>query len=294
MRVNTGARELTCGKSKRHLTGPNRLVYYDVYRFCLSPTSPLTKGSYGIPGNYFDGSWRPGKITQPTHIRARYVMRGLDNPVPVSTDIQTPPITQRFGLLVAPGVFKPMATPTPSRCATRIANQRSFAYPSASAPPHASRSRPRAFLSQSLVCLRPRHVSSSVLSTSESSPMSTCPRLLLIILNCLSFELDCHYRFPPVGRKSISMIGHVYRSLHCGPRVSRHKLTLSLSPHYNTSRVPHFYLFIFYLISLIADGPHRYHPACGHKRSSHLSPVHALQFVIAMQVQHSYNSSTNG
>ena len=30
------------------------------------------------------------------------------------------------------------------------------------------------------------------------------------------------------------------------------------------------------------------------KRSSHLSPVHAFHFFIAMQVQHSYNSSTNG
>ena len=52
--------------------------------------------------------------------------------------------------------------------------------------------------------------------------------------------------------------------------------------------------FFFFLISLIADGPHHYHPACGHKGYSHLSPVHALQFFIAMQVQHSYNSSTNG
>ena len=25
-------------------------------------------------------------------------------------------------------------------------------------------------------------------------------------------------------------------------------------------------------------GPHHYHPACGHKGSSHLSPVHALQY----------------
>ena len=40
----------------------------------------------------------------------------------------------------------------------------------------------------------------------------------------------------------------------------------------------HFFLFLFYFISLIADGPHHYHPACGHKGSSHLSPVHALQF----------------
>ena len=37
-------------------------------------------------------------------------------------------------------------------------------------------------------------------------------------------------------------------------------------------------LLFFSFISLIADGPHHYHPACGHKGSSHLSPVHALQF----------------
>ena len=36
--------------------------------------------------------------------------------------------------------------------------------------------------------------------------------------------------------------------------------------------------FFLSLISLIADGPHHYHPACGHKGSSHLSPIHALQF----------------
>ena len=54
------------------------------------------------------------------------------------------------------------------------------------------------------------------------------------------------------------------------------------------------FFFLFSLISLIADGPHHYHPAYGHKGSSHLSPVHALPFFIAMQVQHSYNSSTNG
>ena len=54
------------------------------------------------------------------------------------------------------------------------------------------------------------------------------------------------------------------------------------------------FLFFIFFISLIADGPHHYHPACGHKGSFHLSPVHALQFFIAMQIQHSYNSSTNG
>ena len=51
--------------------------------------------------------------------------------------------------------------------------------------------------------------------------------------------------------------------------------------------------FFYYFISLITDGPHHYHPACGHKGSSHLSLVHALHFFIAMRVQHSYNSSTN-
>ena len=57
----------------------------------------------------------------------------------------------------------------------------------------------------------------------------------------------------------------------------------------------HIYIYItFSLISVIADVPHHYHPACGHKGSGHLSPVHALQRFIAMQVQHSYNSSTNG
>ena len=61
----------------------------------------------------------------------------------------------------------------------------------------------------------------------------------------------------------------------------------------NPARGQLFFSF-FSFISLIADGPHHYHPACGHKGASHLSPVHALQFFIAMQVQHSYNSSTNG
>ena len=40
----------------------------------------------------------------------------------------------------------------------------------------------------------------------------------------------------------------------------------------------YFFSFSFSFILLIADGPHHYHPACGHKGSSHLSPVHALHF----------------
>ena len=54
------------------------------------------------------------------------------------------------------------------------------------------------------------------------------------------------------------------------------------------------FFFFFFVSLIIADGPHHYHPTCGHKGSSHLSPVRALQFFYPMQVQHSYNSSTNG
>ena len=42
-----------------------------------------------------------------------------------------------------------------------------------------------------------------------------------------------------------------------------------------------FFFFFFSFISFIADGPHHYHPACGHKGSSHLSPVHALIFFLS-------------
>ena len=45
--------------------------------------------------------------------------------------------------------------------------------------------------------------------------------------------------------------------------------------------IPLFFLLFFSFISLIADEPHHYHPACGHKGSSHLSPVHALQFFLS-------------
>ena len=37
----------------------------------------------------------------------------------------------------------------------------------------------------------------------------------------------------------------------------------------------------------------RCHPACGHETSSHLSPVLPSRICFAMQVQHSYHSSTN-
>ena len=79
-----------------------------------------------------------------------------------------------------------------------------------------------------------------------------------------------------------------YKCCWSGPSELR-SMSLPNLPH-----VEVFFSFLFFsFISLIADEPHHYHPACGHKGSSHLSPVHALQIFIAMQVQHSYNSSTN-
>ena len=57
-----------------------------------------------------------------------------------------------------------------------------------------------------------------------------------------------------------------------------------------TSALFFFFLFSSLISLIIADGPHHYyHPACGHKGSSHLSPVHALRFFIAMQVQQLVN-----
>ena len=57
-------------------------------------------------------------------------------------------------------------------------------------------------------------------------------------------------------------------------RVSKH----IYSKYCRSKSRGHLFFFYFSFISLIADGPHHYHPACGHKGSSHLSPVHALHF----------------
>ena len=66
------------------------------------------------------------------------------------------------------------------------------------------------------------------------------------------------------------------RSGCCLPRYHHEPIFVRLSflrAHYYWSS-----FFFFFLISLIADGPHHYLPVCGHKGSSHLSPVHALHF----------------
>ena len=89
-----------------------------------------------------------------------------------------------------------------------------------------------------------------------------------------------------------------------GVDIARRVLTLAILPVDCASKV--FFCAVLYLIyiSLTANGPNvlgyqshllqRCHSACGHEGSSHLSPVLAQRFFIAMQVQHSYNSSTNG
>ena len=48
-----------------------------------------------------------------------------------------------------------------------------------------------------------------------------------------------------------------------------------------STRFSLFFLLFFSFILLIADGPHNYHPVCGHKGSSHPSPVHALHFFLS-------------
>ena len=68
------------------------------------------------------------------------------------------------------------------------------------------------------------------------------------------------------------------KELHTG-RVRLMTLSASLRIVVMCSSYPFFFFFFFFsFISLIADGPYHYHPACRHKGSSHLSPFHALHF----------------
>ena len=74
------------------------------------------------------------------------------------------------------------------------------------------------------------------------------------------------------SNSSILCSALLYSSLNCG-------YIYAVLEHF-FSALFFFFLFLFFsFISRIVDGPHHYHPACGHKGSSHLSPVHALQFI---------------
>ena len=71
----------------------------------------------------------------------------------------------------------------------------------------------------------------------------------------------------------------------CTRAIPRHRFRCDMHPYLSYFFLLHvrqsnalLFSFLFSFISIIADGPHHYHPACGHKGSSHLSPVHALQF----------------
>ena len=83
-----------------------------------------------------------------------------------------------------------------------------------------------------------------------------------------------HYTIWPVPSLSGHAVASRWRSLR---RVRRHMATKPQGK-FQTGAALASHHFFFSFISLIADGPHHYHPACGHKGSSHLSPVHALQF----------------
>ena len=97
-----------------------------------------------------------------------------------------------------------------------------------------------------------------------------------------------------VGEKSPDIILYTYINRHVGTPEKQQKqkqcivCSTSIIKHGRSSIMLHsrlytvktkpLFLFSFSFVSLIADGPHHYHPACGHKGSSHLSPVHALHF----------------
>ena len=89
------------------------------------------------------------------------------------------------------------------------------------------------------------------------------------------FKTDIRHRVSPEFIGSRNRLPRL-RSL---PRVRRHRASKRQG---SSERVlpwqVTYFIFIHSFTSLIADGPHHYHPACGHKGSSHLSPVHALQF----------------
>ena len=89
------------------------------------------------------------------------------------------------------------------------------------------------------------------------------------------FKTDIRHRVSPEFIGSRNRVPRL-RSL---PRVRRHRASKRQG---SSERVlpwqVTYFIFIHSFTSLIADEPHHYHPACGHKGSSHLSPVHALQF----------------
>ena len=89
------------------------------------------------------------------------------------------------------------------------------------------------------------------------------------------FKTDIRHR---VGPEFIGSRNRVPR-LRSLPRVRRHRASKRQG---SSERVlpwqVTYFIFIHSFTSLIADEPHHYHLACGHKGSSHLSPVHALQF----------------
>ena len=107
--------------------------------------------------------------------------------------------------------------------------------------------------------------------------LSTWPSACYQRVDVLSQLLDIYSAFelllgtwPCACYQRVDVLSQLLDSyLHVGFR------NYQLSP---TRRARTFFLFSFSFISLIADGPHHYHPACGHKGSSHLSPVHPLQF----------------
>ena len=85
------------------------------------------------------------------------------------------------------------------------------------------------------------------------------------------------YRYTIIHHNAVNSIA--FDLTFCIPMVMTFLYIICIHYRLNCSLhiIGYRYNFLFF-ISLIADGPHHYHPACGHKGDSHLSPVHALQF----------------
>ena len=93
-------------------------------------------------------------------------------------------------------------------------------------------------------------------------------------------EMPSHIHIPKPGfggrgHEGVYLYLYYICYIYIFPTAVKNTINIISSTSYNKTL---FLFFFFAFISLIADGPHHYHPACGHKGSSHLSPVHALQF----------------
>ena len=100
--------------------------------------------------------------------------------------------------------------------------------------------------------------------------------------SCLFPRWWCLFIYYANRQNMLSSQSRVYRVPYCVPMSFTAESPPAEDQVVTVTGAAFTSLFIFFsFISLIADGPHHYHPACGHKGSSYLSLVHALQFFLS-------------